>query len=60
VHTLDSLIWHDGGASIRQFRRELSVARLTALAQEPGRCWPLVAEQQLEHCRAFLRSNAAA
>lgn len=44
VQTLDSLIRRAGGASIRQFRRELIVARLAALVEGPGLTWSVITE----------------
>jgi hypothetical protein len=44
VQTLTSWIQRAGGVSIRQFRRERIVARLAAIAEEPGVPWPIAAE----------------
>jgi hypothetical protein len=42
VQTLTSWIQRSGGASIRQIRRELIVARLAALVEDPALSWPVI------------------
>lgn len=44
VRTLNSRIERAGGASIRQLRRELIVARLAALVEDPALPWSVITE----------------
>ena len=44
VKTLTSRIQRAGGASIRQFRRQIILVRLAAIVEDPGVPWSQLAE----------------